>query len=57
MIAPIILSEEKFTPELDAYLLKTGYVALNLVKNDLKDEHGEMIPEEEIDLESREMLT
>lgn len=55
MIAPIILSEEKFTPELDAYLLKTGYVALNLVKNDLKDEHGEMIPEEEIDLESREI--
>lgn len=55
MIAPIILSEDKFTPELDAYLLKTGYVALNLVKNDLKDEHGEMIPEEDIDLESREI--
>jgi ATP-dependent Lon protease len=55
MIAPIILSEEKFTPELDAYLLKTGYVALNLVKNDLKDEHGQMIPEEDIDLDSREI--
>lgn len=55
MIAPIILSEEKFTPELDSYLLKTGYVALNLVKNDLKDEHGQMIPEEEIDLDTREI--
>lgn len=32
MIAPIILTEEKFTPELDQYLLKTGHVALNLVK-------------------------
>ena len=28
MIAPIILSEEKFTPELDEQLLKTGYIAL-----------------------------
>lgn len=32
MIAPIILSEEKFTPELDQQIGKTGYVALNLVK-------------------------
>ena len=57
MIAPIILSEEKFTPELDDYLMKTGFVALNLVKSDLKDEHGEFVPEEEIDLEKREIRT
>ena len=55
MIAPIILSEDKFTPELDQQLLRSGYVALNLVKQDLKNEDGEMIPEEEIDLESREI--
>ncbi len=57
MIAPIILSEDKFTPELDQQLLRSGYVALNLVKQDLKDEEGEMIPEEEVDLESREIRT
>lgn len=32
MIAPIILSEDKYTPELDGYLMKNNYVALNLVK-------------------------
>jgi ATP-dependent Lon protease len=32
MIAPIILSEDKYTPELDSYLAKSNYVALNLVK-------------------------
>ena len=32
MIAPIILSEEKFTQELDNHLMKAGFVALNLVK-------------------------
>ena len=32
MIAPIILSEDKYTPELDGYLGKNNYVALNLVK-------------------------
>lgn len=55
MIAPIILTEEKFTPELDQSLLKTGYVALNLVKSDLKDDDGQMIPDEMIDLENREI--
>ena len=55
MIAPIILSEEKFTPELDESLLKTGYIALNLVKNDLKDEDGSMIPEEDIDFDKKEI--
>jgi ATP-dependent Lon protease len=55
MIAPIILSEEKFTPELDESLLKTGYVALNLVKNELKDEKGKIIPDEEIDFDNKEI--
>lgn len=32
MIAPIILSEDKYTPELDKQVAKSGYVALNLVK-------------------------
>lgn len=32
MIAPIILSEDKYTPDLDAQVGKSGYVALNLVK-------------------------
>lgn len=55
MIAPIILSEEKFTPELDESLLKTGYIALNLVKNDLKDDEGVVIPDEEIDFDKKEI--
>ncbi|PIK14496.1 endopeptidase La [Halobacteriovorax sp. JY17] len=55
MIAPIILTEDKFTPELDEQLLKTGYIALNLVKSDLKDETGEFVPEDELDLESRDI--
>lgn len=32
MIAPIILSPEKFTPELDEQVTRSGFVALNLVK-------------------------
>lgn len=32
MIAPIILSQDKFTPELDEHVSKSGFVALNLVK-------------------------
>ncbi len=32
MIAPIILSEDKYTKDLDDLVTKTGYVALNLVK-------------------------
>lgn len=55
MIAPIILTEEKFTQELDDYLMKSGYVALNLVKSDLKDEDGKFVPEEDLDLENREI--
>ena len=32
MIAPIILAEGKYTPELDNVLMQTGYLGLNLVK-------------------------
>ncbi len=32
MIAPIILTQEKYTPELDAKITRTGFVGLNLVK-------------------------
>ncbi|MEK6624549.1 MAG: endopeptidase La [Bdellovibrionota bacterium] len=41
MIAPIILGEDKFSPELDEQLLKVGHVALNLVKyrEDLKEQN------------------
>jgi ATP-dependent Lon protease len=55
MIAPIILSEDKFTQELDENIMRSGYVALNLVKSDLKDKDGLMIPEDMLDLESREI--
>jgi len=47
MIAPIILEEDKFSPELDAFLMKTGFVALNLVK--YKDEDSAE-DEEEIEV-------
>jgi len=33
MIAPIILTQEKYTSDLDSQLSKAGYVALNLVKS------------------------
>ncbi len=55
MIAPIILSEEKFTPELDESIMRSGFVALNLVKSDLKDSSGKFIKEEELDLDAREI--
>ncbi|MES2528519.1 MAG: endopeptidase La [Bdellovibrionota bacterium] len=45
MIAPIILSEDKYTPELDAYLNKNNYVALNLVKFKDFGEGGEVLQE------------
>ncbi|MCK5071879.1 MAG: endopeptidase La [Bacteriovoracaceae bacterium] len=32
MIVPIILTEDKFTPELENFIQKSGFVALNLVK-------------------------
>jgi len=49
MIAPIILSEEKFTQELDSHLMKAGFVALNLVKSDYSESEIEDIPFEEDD--------
>lgn len=57
MIAPIILSEDKYTPELDAYLGKNNFVALNLVKfkdfgensEVLQDMDGDEISFEEAD--------
>ena len=50
MIAPIILTEEKFTGELDSYLMKSGHVALNLVK--YKEENLKLSDEE---IEDREI--
>lgn len=47
MIAPIILSEDKYTPELDSYLSKNNYVALNLVKfKDFGEEQQENVLED-----------
>lgn len=59
MIAPIILSEDKYTPELDSYLSKNNYVALNLVKfKDFGEEQQEGVLEdmdgEEEDIEDSE---
>lgn len=48
MIAPIILTEDKYTPELDHLVSKIGYVALNLVK------YKEMTFEESDDEEEKE---
>jgi ATP-dependent Lon protease len=45
MIAPIILSEDKYTPELDSYLTKNNYVALNLVKFKDFGENQEVLQE------------
>ena len=55
MIAPIILTEDKFTAELDEYLVKNGYLALNLVKSDLKNEEGVIDPDLQHDIENREI--
>jgi len=47
MIAPIILSEDKYTPELDGYLARHNYIALNLVK--FKDHPEPMGDEDEME--------
>lgn len=49
MIAPIILSEDKYTPELDAYLAKNAHISLNLVKfkEFMKMENDNNMPDEE----------
>lgn len=57
MIAPIILSEDKYTPELDSYLTKNNYVALNLVKfKDFGEQEGVIqdIDEEQISYEDED---
>jgi ATP-dependent Lon protease len=55
MIAPIILSQEKFTPELDEQVGKIGYVALNLVKFKENQEYVGANEEDEDDLGDYEM--
>jgi ATP-dependent Lon protease len=57
MIAPIILSEDKYTPELDAYLSKSSHVCLNLVKfkEFMKSEDADKdLPEEDVVVEIRD---
>lgn len=50
MIAPIILSQDKYTPELDLYLARHSHLALNLVK--FKDHIG---GDSDIDFDEEEM--
>jgi ATP-dependent Lon protease len=52
MIAPIILSEDKYTVELDNYLAKHNYIALNLVK--FKDQNEVFRDEEDADFDREE---
>lgn len=58
MIAPIILSEDKYTPELDSYLGKNNYVALNLVKfkdfGEIQESVLQEMDEEEVSIEDEE---
>jgi ATP-dependent Lon protease len=55
MIAPIILSEDKYTPELDGYLARHNYIALNLVKfKDHPEPMGDEDEMEEVDEEQEE---
>ncbi len=54
MIAPIIMGEDKYTPELDQYLQRSQYLALNLVK--FKDDDEELSDEEEF-VDDREIST
>ncbi|MFP5386500.1 MAG: endopeptidase La [Bacteriovoracia bacterium] len=58
MIAPIILSEDKYTPELDGYLAKSNYVALNLVKfkdfGEVQETIFQEMDEEEVDYEEND---
>lgn len=52
MIAPIILSPDKYTPELDSFLSQSGYLALNLVK--FKEGDMSQLPIEEIDYDGED---
>ncbi len=55
MIAPIIMGQDKYSPELDRYLQRSSFVALNLVK--FKDEESDSDDNEDEDkpLEEREI--
>ena len=56
MIAPIILTEEKFSSELDKKIFRSGYVALNLVKaNELANSIDEDVEDDEEDDEIAEI--
>ncbi len=48
MIAPIILTEEKFSTELDKKIFRSGYVALNLVKvNELTSDNDDNVDDDD----------
>ena len=56
MIAPIILSEDKYIAALDQQIHKVGYVALNLVKHkEVIDESGQGFTFDEDDMEEDEL--
>jgi ATP-dependent Lon protease len=57
MIAPIILSEDKYLPQLDSYILKSGHLALNLIKfkESLPSKDGKKKVEIEEDIEDGEI--
>ena len=55
MIAPIILTEDKFTQELDKELMKSGFVALNLVKSDVRNEKEGVISDKELSIKNQEI--
>ncbi len=52
MIAPIILTEDKFTKELDEYLLRVGHVALNLVKFKDDGNSEEVLPDYDAEIDA-----
>ena len=59
MIAPIILTQDRFTPELDESIMKVGYVALNLVKfseDEMRGgEEGEAPQEDSVEVGSKDV--
>ncbi len=56
MIAPIILDQEKFIPELEDYLLRVGHVALNLVKFDAKSENETPLSQDIVNNEENKVI-
>ncbi len=55
MIAPIILAEDKFTQELDKELMKSGFVALNLVKSDVRNSKEGPTTDKKTDVKNQEI--